>query len=262
MNSFEKDKLLKDLGLNNSEINIYTGLLKLGPSSYASLVNMIRIPRTTIIENIGRLVEKGLVVETVKESKKMFQAEDPVKIKLLLVDKRLDLESKLKRIDSLELKLPSLIASVMSGQYTDMESGVPTIKIYKGKRKVWNMYEDTQKSKVVYSFCDIDKYYEVFPNSKDSFTAAFNSHSNRRVFDILLDTPLAKEISIGHPNYYVKFLPKTSFFAGFVFGDYMIFDGKVALVQLDSKNPSVVIIESQDIYLGFVGLHKTMWELL
>lgn len=263
MNSLETNKLLKELGLNTSEIEIYKTLLKSGAASYASLVEISKIPRTTIIENIEKLIEKDLVVETINSSKRKFQAEDPSKLKLLIVDKKLTLESEIKKFDDLELKLPYLVSSILSSATSDESPSVPNIKIYRGRRKVWSMYEETLKAEIVYSFCDIDKFYEVFPGTKAAFVKAYDNNRSRRVFDILLDTALSREIStFGHPSYKVKFLPHTSFFAGFVFGDYMIFDGKVALVQLDIKNPSVVIIESQDLFLGFEGLHKTMWELL
>ena len=162
----------------------------------------------------------------------------------------------------LEANFYTLLNSLSLDKLNSVSNDI-SIRFYKTKRDVWKGYQESMKSKEVYSFCYLDRYYEVFPKTRGMYKQAFEHKKDRKVYDILIDTPLSRTIAKdGHNQYFTKFLPQTSYLSGFVFGDYMIFDNKVMIVQLGSKHPMAVIIESEDVYLSFKGLHKTMWELL
>lgn len=256
-----KDEL-KNYGLNDKEISIYIALLSSTAMTVKSICVNTKIPRTTVIENLERLKVKGLVAETVDKISKRFVAESPLKLKDLILEKKENLEAELTKLKKLDKDFPLLFNSIMLNK-SDIEDNDISIKFYKGKVSVWNLYKESLKCNEVYSFCYLDKYYEVYPDTRQYYKKAFVMKKDRKVYDILIDTPLAREIAQdGHNQYYTRFLPKNSYLTGFVFGDYMIFDNKVMVVQLATKHPVAVVIESQDVYLSFKGLHKTMWELL
>jgi len=54
-------KLLQEIGLTNSEITIYTTLLRTGVIKAGELVREVNLHRSRIYEAINRLTEKGLV---------------------------------------------------------------------------------------------------------------------------------------------------------------------------------------------------------
>lgn len=253
-------EILQRIGLNTTEVKIYLSLLETGPSTISMLRSNTEIPRTTLKENLERLITKMLVSQIIADNTKKYRAEDPKKLRQIVSDKKLVLE---KQIDEIKDINKSLSTFINFTKFNYSVSAMPSIKILKGKSQVWSMYKETLKAKEVYSFCDLDRFYKVFPDTRIFFNEAFGKVSGRKVFDILLNTKLAQYISsTSHTDYYTKFLPNNSFFGGFVFGDYMIYDNQVSLVQLNKINPSAIVIESKEIYKGFVGLHKTMWELL
>jgi hypothetical protein len=91
------------------------------------------------------------------------------------------------------------------------------------------------------------------------FKDALDDNPKRKVWDIAVESPLSKDISEKHPQYFTKFIPSAKFLSGF---DLLMYDKKVAIIQLESENTVATLIESKLIYESFIALHHTMWELL
>jgi sugar-specific transcriptional regulator TrmB len=70
-------EILKELGLTDTEIKLYTSLLELGSSSAGNLLTKSKLPNSTLHRDINSLIEKGLI-NFVKEGKRnLYQATDP-----------------------------------------------------------------------------------------------------------------------------------------------------------------------------------------
>lgn len=251
------NEYLKQLGLSEIETKLYLGLLEIGSTTVMELANHVSIKRITAHFNIESLIAKGLVTETRRGARRQIVAEDPVKLENMLEDRELE-------ISQLKKTLPDIIQSISKNIPKAKTVNDVDIKFYEGKKAVYNIYQEMLKADEVHSFADLDKYYELFPETKNVWEEALIENPKRHVWDLLVDTPLSRKIGIDakYDRYYAKILPTSNLFHGFGFSDYIIFDNKVAIIQLDKNNPTATIIESKQIALSLIALHKSMWELI
>jgi sugar-specific transcriptional regulator TrmB len=68
---------LKSIGLNNNEIAVYLDLLKAGKSSVINIAKRTGLHRSNTYDVLERLLEKGLVDESIEDDKKIFYPIDP-----------------------------------------------------------------------------------------------------------------------------------------------------------------------------------------
>ena len=73
-------KILQEIGLANSEIIVYTTLLKTGSIKVGGLMREVSLHRSRVYEAINRLIEKGLVSYVIKENIKYFEASNPERL--------------------------------------------------------------------------------------------------------------------------------------------------------------------------------------
>ncbi|WKZ31302.1 MAG: helix-turn-helix domain-containing protein [Candidatus Dojkabacteria bacterium] len=255
---------LGKLGISDTEAQLYVDLLELGPSSIAELTRKSTIPRTTVRENVERLIQKGLVSQTFKGARKKLVAEEPNKAKLLLMDRKLDLENQQRNLDDLENKFEGFVNALyefIPGQATD--SNV-VIKYFEGKREVWPVYDEILKADTVYSFADLSRYYEVYPDSMDLWVKAFDENKRREYWDILVGSSKDKEVTTSQAidRYHVKLLPSAKKDDGIYFADIIVFDQKVAIIDLGDKIPRATVIESPHIAGSIKMLHKYLWDIM
>ncbi|MBN1618283.1 hypothetical protein JW887_02985 [Candidatus Dojkabacteria bacterium] len=265
MNTTNISEVMEKLGISDTETMIYLKLLEIGPSSIADLTRKVEIPRTTVRENVERLMQKGLLSQTVNHSRKKLVAEDLNKIKVLIMEKKLDLENKFKQIESVEKNFEEFIESFNTTSVRNDNRAEVNIRYYEGKTSVKSYYYKTVTEEEVYSYANLDKYYEVFEYGLGVQKRAVEQKISRNVRDILVDTPLAREVikkrmEGGYSkNYKVKFIPAESHFSGF---DFIIFNDSVALIQLEKQNPYVIEVKSSSIAAGFKSFHVALWSLL
>ena len=100
----EKD-ILKNIGLNESEIKVYLALLKIGESKKDSIVKESRISSSKIYDVTWKLAEKGLVSIIIKNGIKHFKAAPPETLIEVINKKRISLE---KKEDQLKKLIPTL----------------------------------------------------------------------------------------------------------------------------------------------------------
>ena len=73
----EKMALLKELGLSQNEAKVYLAAIELGPSLHKTLADKAGVKRPTLYyEALPLLVEKGLLVETVRGKRKYLVPQD------------------------------------------------------------------------------------------------------------------------------------------------------------------------------------------
>ncbi len=92
-------KVLGSLGIfNSTEINIYLALTKHNPSNIADLCRMIQNYRTNVMNSLNNLIEKGFVREEITDSKRIFYALEPEKLKEYFQQKQVDLDEVLPEL--------------------------------------------------------------------------------------------------------------------------------------------------------------------
>ena len=93
MENTKLKKILIDLGLTENETQTYLSSLSLGPSSILAISRAAQMNRTTLYAVIESLKQKGLMSIEVTGLKKLFVAENPEQLKLILEHKKEQLES-------------------------------------------------------------------------------------------------------------------------------------------------------------------------
>ncbi|MCK4589009.1 MAG: hypothetical protein KAT77_01080 [Nanoarchaeota archaeon] len=124
-------RLLQEIGLTNSEINVYTTLLKFGSIKVGDLMKQINLHRSRVYEAINRLTEKGLVSYVIKNNIKYFEATDPERLLSYIEEQKEKLnekESKIKKIiPELKRQIPSSIPHAEAHVFAGKE-GFKTIR--------------------------------------------------------------------------------------------------------------------------------------
>jgi hypothetical protein len=168
-------------------------------------------------------------------------------------------------LKKIEKGLPRALSLIYNIQKTPTPSKTDIeAKIYKGKKEVMALYKEILLVNELYSFVNLDKYYEVFPSTEQMFIDSYKKNAAKEVWDIAVDSRVARSIQkldyIG--RYHLKLLPSKNFFSEFEYADYQIYPGYVALIQLEPNNVQAILIKSDELYKSFRGLHKMVWELL
>ena len=116
--------------LNEVELNIYNELFYTGPLSATHLAKSINISRTSIYDHLDSLVEKGLVSESQKSGIKIFLAQPPSKIQLLLNEKKQELNQASRQLEKL------------SELYQQQKSVKPNLQLFEGRKELQQMMKD------------------------------------------------------------------------------------------------------------------------
>lgn len=102
------DTILREIGLNETEIKIYMTLLKIGDSKSGEIIKQGQIKSGRVYEFFDSLVEKGLISYSVKSGVKYFTAADPKNLYRYMDKKKQELETQKNKLKSI---LPNLLAN-------------------------------------------------------------------------------------------------------------------------------------------------------
>ena len=95
MKSEKLTNILENLGLTENEAKVYLASLSLGQSTILKISRTAEIKRTTIYSVIESLKQKGLMKIEIKGWKKLFVAESPEKLDVMIKNRREELKSSL-----------------------------------------------------------------------------------------------------------------------------------------------------------------------
>lgn len=257
-------RFMAQIGVSEVETGIYLKLLEFGATSLSDLAKKMKMPRTTVFENTEKLVDKGLVTRTVRGKRRLLVAEEPGKVKRIVDAKELEIVSKQKEIESVKSGLDGFVKNVIEMVPKVLEKSEVKVRYYEGEEEVLMVYRNSLKSDKAYSFANLDKYYEIFPGTIDMWEEALINNPKRQVWDILVNTPLARKIGLegDYERYYVKIFPDSQLFKGFEFSDYVIYENKVAMIQLQKGNTVATVIDSKHMSMSLIALHQTLWRFL
>ncbi|MDO8610448.1 MAG: helix-turn-helix domain-containing protein [bacterium] len=244
---------LEQLGLTEIEAKIYQEVLKIGPTTVKEVSELIDINRVTVHFQINNLIQKGLVTQIKQTTRRQIVAEPPEHLQYLI-------EQKEKTVMQLKSDFPDFIKTINDNlpKSKSKEQKVE-VKYYEGKNSATLVYDQTRNSNEVYSFVNLDKYYKVFPSTEKYFLKALNKNNKRKVWDIAIDSPLARKIQVSHPRYFCKLIPSSRYFSGF---DFIQFEDCLAIIQLELEQVSATVIKSKIIADSFKALHQSVWSLI
>ena len=121
-------KVLKDVGLTETEIKIYIALLSLGATSAGKIVEETGVYRKNLYDALNKLIEKGLVTYVIENKIKFFQAKSPDNLITYLDEQKSKVDEKKQEIEKLIPELKSKFTSPTPEIVAEIYRGIEGIK--------------------------------------------------------------------------------------------------------------------------------------
>lgn len=248
---------LESLGLTQYEAKVYEGLVKLKKGTVKEIAESVEVNRITAHDSIKVLIQKGLASQVkIGSRRREIVLEPPERIEYLIEQK----ESQLRELKNSYTPILEQIKKIKDPPSQEERFEV---RFYEGHTAVMQVYKEILKANNVYSFADLERYYQVFPETSHLWIEAFKKNPKRQMWDLLVDSTNSRKVAKEKfDRYYIKILPDSNLFKGIEFADYLIFDDKMAIVKLDIENPVATVIESADVTASLRALHQTMWSII
>jgi sugar-specific transcriptional regulator TrmB len=254
MHKYSKlESYLIEFGLNDIEARMYLGLLELGTVTVSELISYLKLKRSTSYPYIQNLINNGLIIQIRKGSSRILSAEKPEKLRLLIEQKRWD-------IDRIESKIPDFIKELTQAIPFEKNLDLAEVTYYEGVIAVRSVYREVLKAKKVYSFVNVNQVFAVFPENPKLFHDALMENKDIEMWEIIEDSRISRDhVNRLGPKYHFKFIPENLSFSE---TDFIIFDDKVAMIHLSEQKPSAVLINSKSMSIGLKAIHKLVWDIL
>lgn len=247
---------VEDLGLSNKEARVYVANLMTGPAGVQQIADASGIKRVTTYVILESLVNLGLVSQTTKAKKTLFNAESPANLRRLL-DKRE--QSILDQKQSLEELIPEL------SNLTTVPKDAPSVKLYDGVEGLQSLIRDYISEhgkkdgvRTVYGMSNLDLLYKLFPKIEENEGNAdrFKTNvSSKFLYStdkgaILADTDKQR-------NRESRWLPAREFP---ITCDISIVGDSVVLMSLEGTRPIGVTIQSGEIANSLKTVFDLAWR--
>lgn len=151
------EQLLEQVGLNDSQSQVYIHLIEHAPITPPVLAKNLDMKRTNAYALLDQLVDSGLAIKKDVNKKLTFWPTNPVHLQNLARAKRKEAEENEKHIEAM---MPSLQTFFFK------HSGQPGIRFYQGIDGIKEIYEDTLRTKE-------DIYVIRSPFDQDLMTTEF-----------------------------------------------------------------------------------------
>lgn len=236
------ENLLKSLNLSPDEAAVYFAALELGQASMQGLAKKSRVKRTTIYHFLPSLIERGLIQETRKKKRNVYNGIHP---KQLIALEQV-------RIKELEQLMPELLAV-----YNKSENK-PRVTFFEGVEGVKEALTDLIRvSKPMVGWADFSFRQSILRDFFNTF-AAERARKNITYQAITRDTPEARDWgkkNIGHLRE-MKFITSDPFNTEtLVYGDHVMFLSY-------QKNAFAVVIEDTNVAATLRVAWQQLWDRL
>lgn len=242
---------LKELGLTDSEANLYTTSLSLGPATIVSLADHLNIPRPNVYKVIAGLETYGLAkFSERKKFARTFVVEPPTVVLQKLREKR----TTVAHLDqSLVALMPDLLAQYHQGE-------APTkVKIYQGQDQWMDLFFQIldETTDPISFFGSADAFIEMI--SWETEQEWIKERVKRGIpINVLLvpgkDAQTLKETDESQMRTTRLFHGKTPFVTGF-----MLYANKVVIWQ--PRAPLAILIEDEYIVQMLKSIFETLWGI-
>lgn len=247
--------VLKELGMDGKEVQVYLRLLKVGPNRASTLAYQLGLPRTTVQNILLRLEGEKIVTKAMDKNVHIFSPVHPENLLQIIEMKKRQTTSKYEKIiDDMEKVMPELVGMLKANK------AVPNVKFFQGKDAVRKVLFDTLTSKTeLKDYANIDAMFEQVQDINDEYVAEREKTSITKR-SLLLDTPFAHQVyesgsysSKSHKGY--KWINSELYPFAL---EMNIYDGKVSYLTYVEEEFVGVIIENEHIY----RMHDSMWNLI
>lgn len=245
---------IEDLGLSNKEARVYLANLMLGPAGVQQIADTSGIKRVTTYVILESLVGLGLVSQTSKAKKTLFNAESPENLQRLLSKKEQAIQEQKQQLQEL---LPEL-----SGLKT-LPHDAPTVKLYDSAEGLRTLIRDyiashAKSGDQIYGMSNMDLLHDFFPEiatNQGNPDRLKSGVSSKLIYTSKNGPIMAKtDKQANRQSRYVSAekYPINS--------DMTIVNDSVVLMSLSGQRPLGVTIQSKEIAKGLKVLFDLAWE--
>jgi len=237
-----KREILKNIGFEDKEADIYLALLELGESSVTELAKWTNIKRPTAYVVLESLLRKGFVHKVISEKKIHYIAQSP------------------KRLESVAAVNLSQIKAILPDlEILDFANrgDKPRILMFEGKDKLDTAYEDLfpYKGELLY-MGNLPAAKDIFIESyKKLETVEYNKDFKTRL--IVDDSVVSRSYAEKHDNKFhqTRFIPKNMMPFDVDIGIY----GEKTIITSVSGNYFSISIQDKKISSAFKTIFEIMW---
>jgi sugar-specific transcriptional regulator TrmB len=238
-------KYLKDIGLSDSEINVYMGLLKHGESLASDLAKNTGLNRTLTYTLLDRLIQKGLVSYVIKDNTKYFISTHPEKLIDFLKEK--------------EANIQKLIPELLKVEHVDKKTH--SVELYDGKEGLKTVLNEVIRSKAP-EFIDMTSGMTtiVLPQFWMDQWNLRRSKAIKKTRFLYNDTAIglkrAKEVSVFQRTE-VRLLPKGLCSPSHIY----VWGNNVGITLWEKEYPFAIAIHSKEVAARFKEFFEWFWRI-
>jgi sugar-specific transcriptional regulator TrmB len=243
-------KLLRDIGLTDTEVELYLNLLSRHPVGVSELVKDTGIQRTTVYHALETLMQKGFVAKRGSAARLLFSATDPSYLEKYMAQKIVLLKDQSDAISSL---IPLL------QKQGDYESGKVIVSHFEGIEGIKMVVEEALwcKSRTWDIVAPRRNFFSEFDDAYASYfikTRLKNNIVARSLWEKDLSSRILSSEEIKRRN--PRLLPQTM--QGKFKSVIILFDDKVALIS-SYKEKSAILIQSKEFFETMSALFDGLW---
>ena len=186
------EEILRKIGVEKKETQVYLELLQSGPSSVSFLSKKSNSTRPTLYNRLEALAEKGIVYRAEQENGRIYIAETPEKI-LQIFEKHI---SRLRQAQENFKKITPTLNAKKGADFLK-----PRMQFFEGMESVQNAMED------FLSYRDIESLNFWTPKVVDLLSTDHFMYSNRKRIQ---NNIWQKTIAAGFENFKVKDYPNAA----------------------------------------------------
>jgi sugar-specific transcriptional regulator TrmB len=240
-------EILQKIGLSLNESRVYEALLHEGEANTNKISIKAKVHRRNVYDSLNKLIEKGLVSETFIKGEKFFKAINPERLKDMLVEKEI----------ALDTVLPD-----MKNLYSSVEQDAEAY-FFRGVEGFKNYLQLILEQKQTVYFIGAKAFW-LDPRLKHYLRHFEKERKKRGIKFVHLFDQEVKEQKpeilkvVGKPY---KFLPKkySSATAVDIFGDYVVTFVGVKPGELHEE-PLQFVLKSKMLADGYKKFFQFMWD--
>lgn len=238
---------IKNLGLTETEYNVYVALLKNDNTPAGEIIKKLKLHRATVYDVLSRLIEKGLVSYILINDKKHYSAADPEKLVDIISEKKAELEEKEKNIK----KIASELSSLKNIGREKIKKHIATI--YEGKEGLKTIMQD-----IIFSRKDFYVLGGQELRFKDLLPAYTKIWAAEREKLKIYAHKLTTEPKLSQWKFNIeKRVPKEYSMPSSV----IIYGDKVAIV-LNKEPLTIILIENKNVAKSYESHFNMLWKLV
>jgi len=241
---------LENTGLTKNEAKVYLSLLDIGTTTTSPIIKKTAVNTSKVYESLERLLKKGLVSYTIIKNRKHWTAESPDQIKDYLGEEK-------KKIEQKENQILKAIPELNFIRETRKQKS--QYSVFEGVRGI-----KTAREKVFQKLKKGDTFYimlSTYPKQETLEAYWFDFQKRRAKKGIKVKYILNENIrKLGEKR---KKLPLTQTRYAkpeTLSPTWIEIFGDCVGIGVFGQNPSIFLIESEDVAQGFLNQFNSLWK--